>query len=90
MDWENVKLPKEKRPKRLTCGELADLDHWKLIAASKILRKSVASTTQTAIYTYLGKNWADHEARIKAEALALGISPEEMFERLINGDEDGD
>jgi hypothetical protein len=88
MDWTKVQLPKTKTPKRFQSGELADLDHWKLIVAAKLLRKSVAATIQTAVYTYLQRNWAEHEARLEVEAQTRGMTPEELFMELTNGEGD--
>lgn len=82
MDWSKIELP-EAKPARFQCGELSRLDHWKVVVASKLVKKSYASTVQTAVYTYLARNWDEHEKRLIVEAAAAGISPEEMFLRLI-------
>jgi len=85
MDWSKINLP-EKKPLRFQCGELSTLDHWKLTIASRLLKKSVASMIQTAVYTYLSRNWEEHENRLIVEANRLGITPEEMFVRLTEED----
>jgi len=85
MDWSKINLP-EKKPLRFQCGELSTLDHWKLTVASRLLKKSAASMIQTAIYTYLSRNWEEHENRLIVEANRLGITPEEMFVRLTEED----
>jgi hypothetical protein len=87
MDWEKIELP-DIKPTRFQCGELATLDHWKLVVASKLIKKSVASMIQTAVYTYLQRNWEEHEKRLIVEATRAGITPEEMFTRLITGEID--
>ncbi len=86
MDWSKVELP-EVKPTRFQCGELSRLDHWKMVVASKLLKKSIASMIQTAVYTYLSRNWEEHEKRLMAEATAQGTTPEEMFQKLIKDDE---
>jgi hypothetical protein len=88
MDWNEVNFPKIKKPRRYQCGELADLDHWKVVAASKILKKSVSACLQTATYTWLQRNWAEYEERIRVEASIKGLTPEEYFNQLINDEED--
>lgn len=81
MDWDKVDFPdiKNRAPQS---GALSTLDYWKLVIASKILRKSVRGIVQTAIACYLARNWAAHEERLGVEAKRLGIRPEELFERL--------
>jgi hypothetical protein len=85
MDWSKVTLPSPKNP-RPQVGELSDLDYWKLLVASKLVRKSIAAMLQTATYTYLSRNWEEHEKRLTIEANKQGISPEEMFVRLASQD----
>ena len=85
MDWSKINLP-EKKPLRFQCGELSTLDHWKLSIASRLLKKSVASMIQTAVYIYLSTSWEEHENRLIVEANRLGITPEEMFVRLTEED----
>lgn len=83
MDWSKVRLPNPKNA-RPQVGELGDLDYWKLVVASKLVKKSMAAMLQTAVYTYLTRAWEQHEARLTIEANREGISPEEMFQRLVN------
>lgn len=85
MDWSKIKLPSPKNP-RPQVGELSDLDYWKLVVASKLLRKSIAAMLQTAIYTYLSRNWEEHEKRLQIEANKEGLTPEEMFVKLAGDD----
>jgi hypothetical protein len=81
MDWEKIDLPdpKERSPKS---GKLSNLDYYKLLVASRIIRKSIMATIQTAILTYLGRNWSDHEDRLKLEAKQRGMTPEQLFEAI--------
>lgn len=83
MDWSKVDLP-DVKPTRFQCGELSRLDHWKMVVASKLLKKSIAAMIQTAVYTYLAKNWEEHEKRLIVEAAREGITPEEMFVKLLS------
>ena len=83
MDWTKVNLPTPKNP-RPQVGELGDLDYWKLVVASKLVRKSIAAMLQTAVYTYLSRNWEEHEKRLQVEANKEGITPEEMFTKLAS------
>lgn len=81
MDWSKVKLPKPKNP-RPQVGELSDLDYWRLAVAAKLMKKSIASSLQTAVTTYVRRNWDEHEALLQIEAAQQGITAEEMFVRL--------
>jgi hypothetical protein len=87
MDWTKVKLPEQKRPKRFQAGELSELDHAKILVISQLLKKSVSSIVQTALYTYINRNWAEHEQRLIAEATRDGVTPEEKFCQLMQQDE---
>ncbi|MBW4523413.1 MAG: hypothetical protein KME16_27555 [Scytolyngbya sp. HA4215-MV1] len=85
MDWSKVDLPAPKNP-RPQCGELGDLDYWKMVVASKLIKKSIAAMIQTAVYTYLSRNWEEHEKRLQIEATREGVTPEEMFMKLSSED----
>jgi len=76
-------IPKDIKSTRLQSSEVATLDYCKLVVASKLLKKSVAAVLQTALYTYLAKNWEEHEKRLVAEATRLGVEPEELFVLLL-------
>lgn len=86
IDWKVVseKLPAEKNPARFQAGELSGLYHWRLVAASKFLNKSVAAIIQTAIITYLDRQESKHALQIRVEAELLGISPEEYIVKIVN------
>jgi hypothetical protein len=83
MDWSKVTLltPKNARPQ---VGELGTLDYWKLVVASKLVKKSIAAMLQTAVYTYLTHNWEEHERRLQVEAQSQGKTPEQLFMELID------
>jgi hypothetical protein len=85
MDWNKVTLPSPKNP-RPQVGELSDLDYWKLVVASKLIRKSIAAMLQTAVLTYLARNWEEHEKRLTVEANKEGITSEEMFVKIAQED----
>jgi hypothetical protein len=87
MDWSKIKLPTPKNP-RPQVGELGDLDYWKLVIASKLIKKSIAAMLQTAVYTYLSRTWEEHEKRLVIEANKAGVAPEDMFMQLV-ADEQG-
>lgn len=88
MDWSKLRLPTPKTP-RPQVGELSTLDYWKIVVASKLIKKSVAAMLQTAVYTYLSRSWEEHEKRLLIEATKEGLTPEEMFMRLV-GEETGE
>ena len=83
IDWGKLKLPKLTST-RLQATEIADLDYHKIKLASKVLKKSMSSILQTAVYTYLGKNWKEHEDRLIIKAVELNMSIEELAEKLLN------
>lgn len=81
MDFNKIGLPKPKNT-RILSGALADLDYYKLKVGCKLQNKSLSTTGQTALYSYIGRVWADDEKRLEFEAARLGITPEELFQRL--------
>lgn len=83
MDWNKLKLPAPKNP-RPQVGELGTLDYWKLVVVSKLIKKSLAAILQTAVYTYISRTWDEHEKRLIVEATKEGLTPEDMFMRLVN------
>ena len=85
MDWSKIDLPDPPNSRPQT-GELGRLDYWKLSVASKLIKKSLAATLQTAVLTYLKQNWPDHEARLQIEASNKGLTVEEMFEKIAQGE----
>ncbi|HEY9737567.1 MAG TPA: hypothetical protein V6D06_14835 [Trichocoleus sp.] len=86
-DWSKVTLPKPSRTQaRPPVGELSDLDWAKLFVASKLIHKSVASVLQTAVVTYLNRNWGNHLERLHIIANREKISIEEAFEKIAKGE----
>ena len=43
---------------------------------------------QTAVYTYVLRNWSEDEQRLIVEANRLGITPEELFVKLATEGDD--
>lgn len=82
MDWEKISVPDPKNA-RPQVGELGSLDYWKLIVATKLIKKSLAATLQTAVYTYLSRNWPEHEKRLVVMANQQGITPEDLFMSMV-------
>lgn len=88
MDWAKVRFPEKFATKRYQIGELSTLDHAKLLVHSYLVKRSIAEVLKTAAYTFLSRNWEKSmENRLSAEASRLGLTPEELFSRIIN-DED--
>jgi len=87
MDWDKVDLSGVKAANPKT-GRLSPLDFAKLTVAGKLIRKSAAACIQTAILTYLQRNWEEHERRLSFEAKERGMSPEDLFSGLAKGEID--
>lgn len=85
MDWKSMELPKPRNP-RPQVGELSLYDYWRLVVSAKLVKKSIAAILQTAVITYLERNWEKHETRLTLEANEKGISPEEMFMQYVGED----
>ena len=91
MDWDKVEISKDQfseRQRKPATGQLATLDYAKLLVISKLIGKPINAIIQTAIYTYLSRNWAEHETRLAVEARSKGLTPEEYFNQLAAGTED--
>ncbi|MBD2261397.1 hypothetical protein [Pseudanabaena sp. FACHB-2040] len=83
-DWSKVTLPRpSKAQSRPSIGELSDLDWAKLMVVSKLIHKSIASVLQTAVITYLNRNWHNHLERLHIVANRENISIEEAFEKIV-------
>lgn len=81
MEWCQLKLP-DPGSTRIQAGALSRLDYYKLRVITKLIGKSAAAVYQTAILTYLDRNWSKHEERLTVEATSQGISIEELFTKL--------
>ena len=85
MDWTKVILEKSPKSARPKMGELSKLDYAKIKVISRLIKKSIAAIIQTAVLTYLSRNWEEHEKRLIVEANATGKTPEELFVELAEG-----
>lgn len=83
LDYSKIQIDPVKQP-RIYTADLGQLDFAKLRAISKLINKSGASIAQTALYTYLARNWPEHYNRLLIEAKQHNLSPEEYFEKLVN------
>jgi hypothetical protein len=81
MDLSKLSLPEPKNP-RVNSAPIADLDYYKFKVGCKLKRKSLSTGGQTAVYTYVLRNWAEDEQRLIVEANRRGITPEELFIQL--------
>lgn len=87
LDWDKVRFPEKFQTKRYQIGELSTLDHAKILVHSALVKRSIAETLKTAAYTFLSRNWeSSMENRLRAEASRLGLTPEELFSQIINGE----
>jgi hypothetical protein len=85
LDYNQINIPEYQKP-RIYTAELGQLDFAKLKVMGKLKKKSQGAIAQTALYTYICKNWPDDFKRLCVEAKQKGISPEEYFEQLLNDD----
>ena len=86
-DWSKVSIPKPSRTQsRPQSGELSDLDWAKLVVSTALIHKSQAAVLQTAVLTYLDRNWPKHLERLHVLAQGEGISIEEAFEKIVKGE----
>ncbi|MGL5075416.1 MAG: hypothetical protein ACRDBG_06175 [Waterburya sp.] len=83
MNWEQLELPEPPKAMPRT-GDLSVLDYWKLYLVTKAIKKSLMSVVQTALLTYLQRNWDAHEERLKVEAKLKNLTLEEYCQKLIN------
>lgn len=72
--------------KRLSIGELSTYDQARLVVSSRLMKKSLAQTIQTALLTYLNRNTEEHYNRLVIEAKLNGLTPEEMFSKILKED----
>lgn len=85
LDFSKIDIPESKTP-RLYSSPLSQLDYAKILVISKLIKKSQSAIAQTAILTYLNRNWEKHLKRLCVEAKQKGITPEEYFEELLKSD----
>ena len=83
MDWDQIDLPEVKNT-RIQCASLPELEFFKIQVSAAMSKRSAAEIMKTAGLTYLSRNWETTEARLITKARQLGISKEELFNRIIN------
>lgn len=88
LDYSKVQLPDYPNT-RINSSPLSPLDFAKFKVGCKLKRRSLSGNSQQALTAYTLRWWADDEQRLLVEANRLGISPEELFNRLAsdNGDD---
>lgn len=90
MDVSKLNLPEPKNS-RINSAPVADLDYYKFKVGCKLKKKSLSTGGQTALYTYVLRNWPEDEQRLILEANRRGMSPEDLFMQLASeGDEPTD
>ena len=86
-DWSKVSIPKpSKTQARPQSGEVSDLDWAKLMVTGELIKKSSAQIMQTALLTYLNRNWPKHLERLHVVANRENIAIEQAFERILSGE----
>lgn len=88
LDYSQLQLP-DYQNTRVNSAPLSPLDFAKFKVGCKLKRRSMSSNAQQALTAYVLRWWADDEQRLVVEANRLGISPEELFNRLagVDGEE---
>jgi len=82
LNWAEIDLKGVKTAFKTT--DIGRLDAAKLRVMSELLKKTLSSTVQTAIYTYIGRNWPEARQRLEVEAQIAGTTPEKLFNSIIN------
>jgi hypothetical protein len=78
LNWGEVGLEGENQ--RINQSALISAkDHAQLKVASLLQGKSIAQTVQTAVITYLRRNWKEHLKLLDVVSAREGISREEAF-----------
>lgn len=81
LDYSRLQLP-EYQNTRVNSAPLSPLDFAKFKVGCKLKRRSMSGNAQQALTAYVLRWWADDEQRLLVEANRLGITPEELFNRL--------
>ena len=82
MSWVEVDVSKVKTA--FKTADIGALDAAKLRVMASLLKKTLSATVQTAIYTYIARNWEESLQRLEVESKLLGISPETLFNTIVN------
>lgn len=87
LDYGKISIPIYSNT-RIQTAPLNPLDYAKFKVGTKLKRRSLSGNGQQAMTAYTLRWWAEDEQRLIVEANSLGITPEELFNRLAG--EDGD
>jgi hypothetical protein len=87
LDYSKITVPISSNT-RIQTAPLNPLDYAKFKVGTKLKRRSLSGNGQQAMTAYTLRWWAEDEQRLIVEANSLGITPEELFNRLAG--EDGD
>lgn len=85
LDYRKITIPNYSNT-RIQSAPLNSLDYAKFKVGTKLKRRSLSGNGQQAITAYTLQLWAEDEQRLIVEANGLGITPEELFNRLAGED----
>lgn len=85
LNFSEITLPPFKST-IVTPKEISDLNYAKLRVGSILNKKSLAITGQTALITYIRRNWPEHLKDLVLKANQENISPEQLFIELLEND----
>jgi hypothetical protein len=85
LDYSQISLPSFPNT-RIQTSPLNPLDYAKFKVGTKLKRRSLAANGQQAMTAYTLRWWPEDEQRLVVEANSLGITPEELFNRLASED----
>jgi hypothetical protein len=81
-NWAELDLTKVKT--QFKASDIGTLDAAKLRVMAFLLNKTLTACVQTALYTYISRNWSDAQDRLTVEAQLRGMSSEELFNAIVN------
>jgi hypothetical protein len=87
LDYTKIQLP-DYQNTRINSAPLSPLDFAKFKVGCKLKRRSLSGNSQQALTAYTLRWWADDEQRLVVEANRLGITSEELFNRLAGAEGD--
>lgn len=87
LDYSKINVPAYSNT-RIQTAPLNSLDYARFRVGTKLKRRSLSGNGQQAIAAYTLLLWHEDEQRLIVEANGLGITPEELFNRLAG--ESGD
>jgi hypothetical protein len=87
LDYKKIVVPNYSNT-RIQTAPLNGLDYAKFKVGTKLKNRSLAQNGQQAMTAYTLRWWPEDEQRLVVEANRLGITPEELFNRLAAEDSD--